>query len=178
MVRRASGAGACCSRSHRPGRTLGVFRLRHLAQQGELAGAAGAGHRPLRGFPRRQGGGDGAGPRPGAGPGAWQSVRAACPPFRAARWARGPAHPRGPLGPTDSSLEAGAARRPWSGRGRRWGGGLFATPSSYWGGWGGRPVSGTHNRYRSTSRVAVSCLWILRHRVLTSPWEGLARLSV
>lgn len=82
----------------------------------------------------------------------------------------------GPLGPADSSLGVVAAHRCWSGHGQLWGGGL-CDPFQLLGEWGGRPVSGTHNRNHSTSRVAVSCPWILRHRVLTGSREGLARLS-
>lgn len=46
-------------------------------QQGGQAGAAGAGHRPPRGFPRRQAGGDSAGSWRAPAQGPWQSV--SCP---------------------------------------------------------------------------------------------------
>ena len=106
------------------------------------------------------------------------AVRESCPASvqgsSAGSWA---CPPEGAPGPADPSLGAGAARHPWSGHSQRWGGRLFATPSSYWGGWGGHPVSGTHKRNHSTSRVVLSHPWILRHWVLTGPWKGLARLS-
>lgn len=81
-VRRGQGgqrAETCPSGLCNPCRTHGVFRLWHLAQQGEPSGATAASYCTLCGVPQQQPGGEGAGctaPQPGTEAG-HQSMRTA-----------------------------------------------------------------------------------------------------